>query len=67
MSLMRLQKHFSHYTQSVIHYNHRVDLKGDVHPVGVKDGNGQVIAGCLLIEARTLNFSNIFYTHIAGQ
>lgn len=29
-------KHFSHYTQSAIHYNHRVDLKGDVHLVGVK-------------------------------
>ena len=27
-------KHFSHYTQSAIHYNHRVDLKGDVHLVG---------------------------------
>ncbi|MGJ9881367.1 FemA/FemB family glycyltransferase FmhA [Staphylococcus aureus] len=56
-------KHFSHYTQSAIHYNHRVDLKGDVHLVGVKDDNGQVIAGCLLTEARTLKFFKYFYTH----
>lgn len=54
-------KHFSHYTQSAIHYNHRVDLKGDVHLVGVKDDNGQVIAGCLLTEARTLKFFKYFY------
>lgn len=59
-------KHFSHYTQSAIHYNHRVDLKGDVHLVGVKDDNGQVIAGCLLTKHAHLNFSNIFIL-IAGQ
>ncbi|WP_141707536.1 peptidoglycan bridge formation glycyltransferase FemA/FemB family protein, partial [Staphylococcus aureus] len=46
------------FTQSAIHYNHRVDLKGDVHLVGVKDDNGQVIAGCLLTEARTLKLTN---------
>ncbi|MCT6533150.1 aminoacyltransferase, partial [Staphylococcus aureus] len=56
-------KHFSHYTQSASHYNHRVDLKGDVHLVGVKDDKGQVIAGCLLTEARTIKFFKYFYTH----
>ena len=29
--------HFSHYTQSRIHFENRNELKGDVHVVGVKD------------------------------
>ena len=46
-------KAFSHYTIQLFHYNHRVDLKGDVHLVRLKMTNGQVIGGCLLTEART--------------
>ncbi|MGU3218611.1 peptidoglycan bridge formation glycyltransferase FemA/FemB family protein [Staphylococcus aureus] len=57
-------KHFSHYTQSAIHYNHRVDLKGDVHLVGVKDDNGQVIGRMLIEKHAHLLFK---YPHIAGQ
>lgn len=56
-------KYFSHYTQSAIHFDNRVDLKGDVHLVGVKDDSGEVVAACLLTEARTLKFFKYFYTH----
>ena len=56
-------EHFSHYTQSSIHYDNRSDMKGDVHLVGVKDDQDEVIAACLLTEARTLKFFKYFYTH----
>ena len=56
-----LQK-ISHYTQSSIHYNNRSKTKGDVHLVGVKDGQEDVIAACLLTEARSLKFFKYFYT-----
>ena len=36
--------HFSHYTQSRIHFENRNELKGDVHVVGVKDDSDNVIA-----------------------
>ena len=56
-------ENFSHYTQSSIHYNKRSKTKGDVHLVGVKDGQEDVIAACLLTEARSLKFFKYFYTH----
>ncbi|MDS3986512.1 aminoacyltransferase [Staphylococcus epidermidis] len=56
-------ENFSHYTQSSIHYNNRLKTKGDVHLVGVKDGQEDVIAACLLTEARSLKFFKYFYTH----
>lgn len=56
-------ENFSHYTQSSIHYNNRSKTKGDVHLVGVKDGQEDVIAACLLTEARSLKFFKYFYTH----
>ena len=59
-------ENFSHYTQSSIHYNNRSKTKGDVHLVGVKDGQEDVIAACLLTEARSLKFLSIF-THIEDQ
>ena len=55
-------ENFSHYTQSSIHYN-RSKTKGDVHLVGVKDDQEDVIAACLLTEARSLKFFKYFYTH----
>ena len=54
-------ENFSHYTQSSIHYNNRSKTKGDVHLVGVKDDQEDVI---VLINRGT--FSKIFkyfYTH----
>lgn len=57
------EKHFSHYTQSSIHYKNRNEMKNDVHLVGVKDDNNQVIAACLLTEARALKLFKYFYTH----
>ncbi|MCC3753953.1 aminoacyltransferase [Staphylococcus epidermidis] len=56
-------ENFSHYTQSSIHYNNRSKTKGVVHLVGVKDGQEDVIAACLLTEARSLKFFKYFYTH----
>lgn len=56
-------ENFSHYTQSSIHYNNRLKTKGDVHLVGVKDDQEDVIAACLLTEARSLKFFKYFYTH----
>ncbi|EHJ07306.1 aminoacyltransferase [Staphylococcus simiae] len=56
-------KYFSHYTQSSIHFNNRSEMKNDVHLVGVKNDSDEVIAGCLLTEARTLKFFRYFYTH----
>ncbi|MCG1449526.1 aminoacyltransferase [Staphylococcus epidermidis] len=56
-------ENFSHYTQYSIHYNNRSKTKGDVHLVGVKDDQEDVIAACLLTEARSLKFFKYFYTH----
>ena len=56
-------ENFSHYTQSSIHYNNRSKTKCDVHLVGVKDDQEDVIAACLLTEARSLKFFKYFYTH----
>lgn len=56
-------ENFSHYTHSSIHYNNRSKTKGDVHLVGVKDDQEDVIAACLLTEARSLKFFKYFYTH----
>ena len=56
-------ENFSHYTQSNIHYNNRSKTKGEVHLVGVKDDQEDVIAACLLTEARSLKFFKYFYTH----
>ena len=56
-------ENFSHYTQSSIHYSNRLKTKGDVHLVGVKDDQEDVIAACLLTEARSLKFFKYFYTH----
>lgn len=55
--------HFSHYTQSRIHFDNRSELKGDVHIVGVKDDSDNVIAATLMTEARALKVFKYFYTH----
>ena len=55
--------HFSHYTQSRIHFENRNELKGDVHIVGVKDDSDNVIAATLMTEARALKVFKYFYTH----
>ncbi|MGJ5712458.1 aminoacyltransferase [Staphylococcus auricularis] len=52
----------SHYTQSARHYNYRHQDQDDAHLVGVKE-NDEVIAACLLTEARCLKFFRYFYTH----
>lgn len=51
-----------HYTQSIEQYNYRKQHKDDVHIVGVKD-NDNVIAACLLSEARTMKIFKYFYSH----
>ena len=55
------QAHFSHYTQSIPHYLFR-ERQGVAHLVGVKDDQQNVIAACLLTEARCLKFFKYFYT-----
>lgn len=57
------KQHFSHYTQSVKHYHNRNKTQHDVHIVGVKDNQNEVIAACLLTEARSMRFFKYFYTH----
>jgi lipid II:glycine glycyltransferase (peptidoglycan interpeptide bridge formation enzyme) len=42
--------------QSSIHYDNRHEMRGDVHLVGVKNDKDEVIAACLLTEARLLAF-----------
>ena len=49
--------HFSHYTQSRIHFENRNELKGDVHVVGVKDDN---VIATLMTEARALKVFKYF-------
>lgn len=58
-----INENFSHYTQSIEHYNYRTNRHADVHLVGVKDANGKVIAACLLTGARALRFFRYYYTH----
>lgn len=55
--------HPSHYTQSANHFNYRNQYKNDVHIVGVKSEDDNVIAACLLKESRSLKFFKYFYTH----
>ncbi|MDU7037325.1 MAG: peptidoglycan bridge formation glycyltransferase FemA/FemB family protein, partial [Staphylococcus simulans] len=55
------KQHFSHYTQSVKHYHNRNKAQHDVHIVGVKDNQNEVIAACLLTEARSMRFFKYFY------
>lgn len=55
------QAHFSHYTQSIPHYLFR-ERQSVAHIVGVKDDQQNVIAACLLTEARCLKFFKYFYT-----
>ena len=55
------RNHFSHYTQSVLHLKFR-QQQGVAHLVGVKDEAQNVIAACLLTEARSLKFFKYFYT-----
>lgn len=53
----------SHYTQSPSHFEYRSNKQNDVHLVGVKNETGEVLAACLLTEARCLKFFKYFYTH----
>lgn len=57
------QENFSHYTQNLNNFEYRNKHKKDVHIVGVKNNNGQVIAASLLTEARALRFFKYFYSH----
>ncbi|ARJ50823.1 aminoacyltransferase [Staphylococcus lutrae] len=54
---------FSHYTQGGNHFRYRQQYTHDVHLVGVKDEHDEVIAACLLTEARALKIFKYFYTH----
>ncbi|MGK0554013.1 aminoacyltransferase [Macrococcus capreoli] len=54
--------HFSHYTQSRIHYDYKVEHNEPVYLVGVKEGN-EVLAACLLNSAPAFKFFNYFYSH----
>ncbi len=53
------KKHFKHYTQSIELYNYRNKINHEAHIVGVKNDKNEVIAACLLTEARILNSTNI--------
>lgn len=55
--------YFSHYTQTQNHYIYRKQKQNDVHLVGVKDNENNILAACLLTEARSLKFFKYFYTH----
>lgn len=57
------KENFSHYTQSSRHHQYRNINQKDSHLVGVKDSSDNVIAACLLTEARCLRFFKYFYTH----
>lgn len=54
--------HFSHYTQSRVHYDYKKEHHEPVYLVGVKDGN-EVLAACLLNSAPAFKFFNYFYSH----
>ncbi|CAC7669102.1 endopeptidase resistance protein [Staphylococcus aureus] len=53
------KKHFKHYTQSIELYNYRNKINHEAHIVGVKNDKNEVIAACLLTEARIFKFYNI--------
>lgn len=53
----------SHYTQSSPHFNYQNEHQNNVHLVGVKNETGEILAACLLTEARCLKFFKYFYTH----
>lgn len=53
------KKHFKHYTQSIELYNYRNKINHEAHIVGVKNDKNEVIAACLLTEARIFNSTNI--------
>ncbi|HHW9994624.1 TPA: aminoacyltransferase [Staphylococcus aureus] len=55
--------HFSHYTQSCNHFKYRQRFQKDVHLLGVKNENGDIIASCLLTEAPCFKIFKYFYTH----
>lgn len=57
-----VNEHFSHYTQSKVHYDYLVKENKPVYLVGVKEGE-QVLAACLLNSARAFKFFNYFYSH----
>ncbi|GGB02427.1 aminoacyltransferase [Macrococcus hajekii] len=56
-----VNEHFSHYTQSRVHYDYRAK-KSEVYLVGVKE-NGQLLAACLLTGARAMKLFTYFYSH----
>lgn len=58
-----MNQNVSHYTQSATHFKYRDSHQHDVHLVGVKNETGEVLAACLLTEARCLKFFKYFYTH----
>lgn len=57
------KQHFKHYTQSIKLYDYRYQKNNDAHIVGVKNEKQEIIAACLLTEARILKFYKYFYTH----
>ncbi|WP_059748090.1 aminoacyltransferase [Staphylococcus haemolyticus] len=57
-----VEQQFSHYTQSMDLYDYRINRAGGVHIVGVKE-NGNVVAACLLTDARIFKVFKYFYTH----
>ncbi|NGS11900.1 FemA/FemB family glycyltransferase FmhC, partial [Staphylococcus aureus] len=57
------KKHFKHYTQSIELYNYRNKINHEAHIVGVKNDKNEVIAACLLTEARIFKFYKYFYSH----
>lgn len=58
-----VNEYASHYTQSSQHFNYQNSHQHNVHLVGVKNETGEVLAACLLTEARCLKFFKYFYTH----
>ncbi|MFW3603335.1 aminoacyltransferase [Staphylococcus caprae] len=57
-----IDRHPVHFTQSIDQYNFRKKQKNDAHLVGVKD-KGNVVAACLLTEARVMKIFKYFYSH----
>lgn len=57
-----INHHSVHFTQSLEQYQYRKENRGDVHLVGVKDKQN-VVAACLLSEARAMKIFKYFYSH----
>ncbi|MGT2653002.1 peptidoglycan bridge formation glycyltransferase FemA/FemB family protein [Staphylococcus aureus] len=59
------KKHFKHYTQSIELYNYRNKINHEAHIVGSEEYHHriEVIAACLLTEARIFKFYKYFYSH----